>query len=226
VLGFAAATVLGFLAKPSFLLAYIPALALIALVRLILRKPCDWPALIVGLFLPAALCLAWQVYFVYYTPFFDDGTGHGSANNGIAWMPFKLMGTDPAPLMVVRYLGITLFAAATVAAYFRRAVRDAQMLPALVTGGLGLVISTCLVESGPRMPHGNFLWTAQLVLVVVMAATLRFLVQQLVDPDPADPPRTARIRRAISLTALALQLAMGVLWCYLNTFHAPASQWW
>jgi hypothetical protein len=119
------------------------------------------------------------------------------------WAPLRVLADfDASPARVVLSAVFPL----TVAAVFARAARrDAVLVLAWAGFAAGLALASLLAESGNRATHGNLLWSAQVMLFLLFAASARFVLRQAGAPRPRNAARMA----ACGLS-LALHLACGV----------------
>ena len=76
-----------------------------------------------------------------------------------------------------------------------------------------------LAEAEPNTGDGNWLWSGQVALFVLLAQTVLFFRSR---PDP-EPPRAERVRR-LGFVVLALHLACGLAW-YAAEVVQP-HEWW
>lgn len=158
------------LAKPSYLICLLPALALAWLFAGD-RRHRRWRALALGVVAPGALLTAVQAVFVLTTEEMEPG--------GIAFAPLRVvffhMGKDPG--VVAAKLALSAVFPLAVAVCF---ARDAARSPALRLAWLGFLAGLCyaygFAETGPRAVHGNFLWSGQVSLLVLFAASARLLL--------------------------------------------------
>jgi hypothetical protein len=192
VAGMAALAVAGALAKPSYALPLLPALAAAWAWRAARGQAVDARALVGGAFLPLGLALAAQGLFAY---------ARGEA--ALVWAPLRVLadfGASPARVVLSAVFPLT------VAAVFARAARrDAVLVLAWAGFAAGLALASLLAESGNRATHGNLLWSAQVMLFLLFAASARFVLRQAGAPRPRNAARMA----ACGLS-LALHLACGV----------------
>lgn len=183
------ATALSAIAKPSHLIALLPAAGLMAVVCLLRRKFVDIRMLALGLFAPAIIVLVAQFAFAY-----------GSGQTKIVFAPLLAMRLVSQHLLWKFALSV-VFPALVVALYARTAVRD----PALQLGGGAFFVAAAytylLAESG-REVHGNFGWSSQLALWIVFVFAAVHCGKQL----------GSRGRRVAAWGAFALHAASGVLY--------------
>lgn len=199
VLGGALLVLLSVAIKPSFLMAFLPAIAVAAIVR---WRRADWRLVVIGYVLPAALFLAGQ-YLAYYAS--------GASGNSLRYAPFFAIGvfspTDAATLWWKLFASI-VFPAAVVLC-FPGAMRDPRLLLAWGTFLVALGWGYLLAEDGRQVDHGNLLWSGQLAAFLLFAVSAVWLVERL-----AGGPGSSRVsvwsRASICLAVLAWHFESGL----------------
>jgi hypothetical protein len=143
---------------------------LIAALRMVRRQPVDWLLLIVGLLGPSLIMLGAQYLIAFTNP---DGSSIGFEFGKLFWfyVPSSLR-------LLLMFLGSVAFPAALYVLYFNKARRDTYLNLCWLLFLLGVVISYSFYEDGPRLEHGNFLWTSYITLFVLMFASLRFFINE------------------------------------------------
>jgi len=178
--GLAACVVLVFasgLVKPSFLMAFLPAVGLWALAS---WRRARWTLLVAGLAVPTVLLLSWQFYLRYLL----------QANDGvnIAWAPLLVIGlyvpTDAVSL-ATRLLASILFPLSVTLCFARQSWRDRAMVLAWTTLAIGIAWGYLFAEMGGKTSAGDFLWSGQLAVFLLFAVAAAFLVRQLTDAGGA-----------------------------------------
>ncbi len=160
MLASAALVVMSVLVKPNFIMAFLPALGILAVLN---WRRADWLWLGFGFALPAVAVLEWQyaVTFALNT----EGAGvilaplhvirlHGPA--GLATLGWRLAASVLFPLAA--------------AACFPSVRADRRVQLGWVTFLVGAAIGYLLAE-GDRAGAGNFLWSGQLAAFVLFAAS-------------------------------------------------------
>jgi hypothetical protein len=206
VAGAAAFSLLGALAKPSYAIALLPALALASLARLLRGRAIDWRLLILGLALPGGLVVAglyvWAFSSAQVVP-----PGGGAAS--VALAPLLVMRTlSPSGLAGKLLLSIA-FPACVYAAWFARARRSPMLNFAWLCFGIGALEGYLLAETGPRLRDGNFLWSGQVALFALFAASAAFALRRLAEAARAGRPLLCA-RSALCASVYALHLASGI----------------
>ncbi|WP_119065253.1 hypothetical protein [Aggregatilinea lenta] len=167
--------VLSTLAKPSYLICLLPAVGIIAGIRLLRRERLPWAALIWGIGVPSAILLAWQYIFTY-------GSSLGSvaiSPGGIAWSPFTVMRIHAQNgTLLDKFLLSIAFPALVYGLFFPAARRDRFFTFSTLAFLFGAFYMYFLEESGRRAQDGNFLWSAQIALFIWFVAAVRFLLQR------------------------------------------------
>jgi hypothetical protein len=166
--GLALITVLGALAKPSYLICLLPALAALWLLE---GRPTDrrWSVLAFAVFVPGVLVAAAQAWFTLTTDRMEPTT--------IVLAPLKVVflhTRDDVALVAAKALLSIVFPLAVLAAFRRDAARDTPLRLAWLAFLAGAAYAYGLAETGERMIHGNFLWSGQAAAAVLFAASTRF----------------------------------------------------
>lgn len=164
VLPLAILTLASTFAKPSHVIALIPAAAALALFRITKRRPLEWKTLAFGLFVPAGLALVWQYAF------------HFGGGASLAWAPLQAMAYRDASLLG-RFLLSALFPLATLALFPGLWRRDSALLLGGVTFLAGTAYAYLLAEAD-FVSARNFAWSAQAALFVLFVGAVRALAEE------------------------------------------------
>ncbi len=194
-------TVLSALAKPSFLIAFLPAAGLFALADLVRRRWRQVLMFAVGIALPATLVLLWQALRAYGP---DSGTG-------VFFAPFVVFDFDATLYKLPASLAFPIVVAGVAV---RGGVRDPKFTFAWVFTVLAMLITLLVGEAGPHLDAGNFAWTGQTAVFLVYVESLLLLI---VRPD------LSRWRQA-AWAAFGLHVLCGVVW-YASVFFRDWSRW-
>jgi hypothetical protein len=195
----AAVSLLATFAKPNLAICLLPALGLLALHRLLRKQDLDFRGLLLGIFVPVVLVLAWQFVVAYIL---DEKAG-------IALMPLVVMRLYSDHL-ALKFLASILFPAMVAGVYFRRALADVRMVLAWTTFAFGAAYTYLLAETGKRLPHGNFGWSAEIALFLLFVASMVFLLEA---------PAASRWKAVAIRLAFGLHVAFGIAYyfiCLLN----------
>lgn len=219
LVAYALLTLLGILAKPSFIMAALPALALVSLYRLLRRGHVHWVLLIGGVVVPAVGLLFYQTFTltsldigggIRFEPLrvFFEWTLHYDkfANVGLIE---KLLLSIAFPLVVYML-------------YWRETWRDLTFNLAWLTLMASLAYSYLLVDE-IEIAAGNFTWSAQFAVLLMFAVALITLVKH-----HAQPLRQ-HWRMMASLAVLGLHLMAGVHWYILHMtqpYDVLIFRWW
>lgn len=188
-------SVLAALAKPSFSVALLPALAAAALWQRLESRAIRGTFLAAAIAAPTLLVLGFE-----YAQSFASGGGAGMRLAPFAAFRAGSHGSLPQKLLLSG-----AFPLAVVLCAPRLAARDAGLRLAWLCTGAGLAAALLLDETGPRAGHGNLLWSAQISLWVLFAASARWLFG-------AAAPSLGRRRRALVAGVLALHALSGLIW--------------
>jgi len=154
--------------KPSYALSILPALALCAAIRWHLKQPVDLRMLVFGFFLPAALMLAAQWLIAYR---------FGDPGESIILAPFK-MESSFSSYLLPKFLLSSAFPLFILYLARRSLLTDARLLVGWTGFFSGIAQLYLLAEGGERLLHGNFRWSAQIMLFLLFAITLRWLLRE------------------------------------------------
>ena len=160
ILTSASLVVTSVLVKPNFIMAFLPALGALAVLH---WRRTDWRWFGLSFAIPAVAVLGWQYYVVY--PLNPDGAG-------VILAPLQAIGVRSSTDLVTlgwRLIASVLFPLTAVACFPSvRADRRVQLGWATVF--VGAAIGYLLAES-QRPGAGNFLWSGQLAVFVLFAAS-------------------------------------------------------
>ncbi len=168
VLWLALATALALLAKPNYVLALAPVVAIVTTFYFFKKQFSRGFALVFGLLMPAAGVLAWQYYFTYVTQ-------TGLLKSSVIFAPFGPMSVFSGHLGE-KFL-LSIFCPLLVyLLFFKQAVQDVRL-----NFAWAVMLSACffayfLAESGMRYSSINFGWCAEFALLLVFIATAGFCV--------------------------------------------------
>ena len=157
--------VLSAVAKPSFLIAFLPAAALYAVFDLVHRRWRQALLCLAGIGIPSALTLLWQTQFTA-----DAGQGVE-----VALKPFAIFSAGETLYKLPASLAFPLVVA--VAAWWTR-TSDVWLRFVWTLTAVALFVTLFVVEGGQRMMHGNFAWTGQTGVFLVYVESLLFVLTQ------------------------------------------------
>jgi hypothetical protein len=173
-------TALSLFAKPSFVIAFLPALGIVLAYRFV-RGTREGGWLIVGsVFIPATLVLGWQYWYTYSPQAQAAYSTFGGEPARIVFAPLELFlgwwhmsAADIIPQMLLS----AAFPAVVYLAYFPQARRNLTLNLAWLTFLIGYSYGLLLVET-PNTPSANMLWSGKIGLFVLFVITLAFFVRQ------------------------------------------------
>jgi hypothetical protein len=206
VLGLSVAGVLSALAKPNWLLCFLPGLVLTVLFDSRLRgRPSAW--CVVGAAILSGLSvLAWQYTFLY---------GHPEAER-IIFTPQKWLSQYGwlAPLKLMLSIA---FPVSVLLLSWNDLQKSLPLGLAWATFAVSLLIAYGFSETGPRGGDDNLGWSAQIALFVLFVVSAIALVGVLRQPAAAVQWRGVRLRGGVALAIFILHLAGGLT--YYGTYH-------
>lgn len=189
--------ILSALAKPSFLIVFLPCAVVIELYRFTFLSRYQAVHNLTLIALPAATVLIFQYLMTFSSP---------QSGNGLEFAPFIVYGG--ASDVLTKLPGTLLFPLFTLCI----AVITRRLTPRLIFSWfmliIGLGISFCVVESGPRMMQGNFAWTGQTVIFLLYAESALFLFSQPFS------------QTWVGWTALIPHVACGFVWYIAQTIFS------
>lgn len=189
--------VLSALAKPNFLIALLPALLVFILLDLNILKH-RVLVLCLGVFLPGCAVLGWQYLLTY-------SLGPGAGDSGIIFAPLKVMAHYSTWLLPKALLSVA-FPLAVVLGYGKEALLNRGLRLAWLIFMFGAAYSYLLAESGPRMYHANFFWSAQISLFILFVHSLLFVLS----PKKLPGDKYSRVQ-FVCLLIFALHLLNGII---------------
>lgn len=214
-------TVLCGLAKPNYLIVLLPTLGLVTVYRLLKKQPVNWP-LLLSIALPAVVLLGLQFFML---PRWTQ-TAVATSDGKIAFAPlalFRAWGVFDK-LIFLRIVMSVLFPIVVYAAYVRPARRDFSLNLAWLSTMIGIFYTLCFVETGARLPAGNFGWSAQITIFILFVVSMSFFLRQIYDLET----RRFRLNRTagLCLAVFALHLISGLLWYATELTTASNAHWW
>ncbi len=186
-------------AKPNFAICLLPAIALIALYKLVRKETVNLAFLIVGFLVPMIFVLAWQLWMTY--------TGGDSAH--VIFSPLGVMSAYSGYLLPKFLLSI-LFPLVVTILYWKQASRDLPMVLAWLIFVFGSFFTYFVAESGPRFNDGNFTWSGEIALFVLFVVSTLFFIKV---------PKLSRLPKIAGKTFWLLHVAAGVIYYVYFTLH-------
>ena len=183
-------TIASALAKPSHLIALLPAAGALALAFLRSDRPPASRTLLAAFALPAVAVLVAQFAF------------HFGGGGALAWAPLAAM-TYRDTSLLGRFLLSALFPLVAIAA-FPRVLRSRPVLLAVLTFACGASYAYLLVEAD-FVSARNFSWSAQSALLVLFVAVTRALLETAREETPG-----GRARLALCGAALLAHVVCGL----------------
>jgi hypothetical protein len=165
-------TVVAAVAKPSYTIVILPALAIFLSGMIILKRRFDWKFHLFSIFIPAVVILLLQYRMTYSA---EQVQGVYSGTSGIIFAPLAVMSSYSAFLLPKLLLSL-LFPLAVFCSNYREAARDTGIQLGWLLFGIGCFYTYFLAESGPRMLQGNFSWSAQVSLFILFAASAKLFL--------------------------------------------------
>jgi len=161
------------LAKPNYLGCVVPVVLAMAVWSGVTKRDVSW-ARVAAICVPAVLTLG-ATYALYRSQ-------QLGLEGGVIVAPLRVIALYASvdPRSLAGYIVASLAFPLAVAALWPRAVWNSiEMRFAWATTVVGLLISLLLAEDGPRLDHGNFLWTGQMAVFVLFVVSAMFVNHQL-----------------------------------------------
>jgi hypothetical protein len=160
------------LAKPSYVICLLPALAGAWLLAAD-RGGRRWKAVALAVAAPAAVLTLVQASFVLTTDRMEPAR--------IVFAPLAIVFLhmrDDVGLLAAKVALSAAFPLVVAAVFAREAARSPAVRLAWLGFAAGLVHACAFAETGPRAVHGNFLWSAQVSLLVLFAASAKLVLER------------------------------------------------
>jgi hypothetical protein len=185
----AALCILSAVAKPSFLIAFLPAAALYAAYDVLKGRWRQALVCLLAIGIPSALTLLWQ----------SGLNAEVSQQVDVDFKPFVVFSASETLYKLPASLAFPLVVAVSA---WRSRVSDVGLRFMWTLTAVALFVTLCIVEGGHRMMHGNFAWTGQTGVFLVYVESLLFLLTQ--------PLQRGWVRAA--WIVFAVHVACGLYW--------------
>jgi hypothetical protein len=199
--------------KPNFIMCFLPALWIVAILLRIRKERVNWWLLLLGMTIPAVLLLFLQYSLTYVT----------DPSSGIAFAPLQsmLIYIPSVPGLVFRLILSFLFPLVMLICFPRDVVNEKRLLVAYIAFFFGLLYSCLLEETGTRATHGNFWWGAEVTLFILFVELVLFLFRKYAS---ALKSRGRDWRLWLASSVLLLHFFCGILWYFAEVLRPH--QWW
>jgi len=155
--------VLSSLIKPNFILVFVPALGLLSLYRLLRKQTLDLRLMIFGFAMPSIAVLIWQWAITY------QGGDYG---NSIALAPLALESAY-SNFLFPKFLLSSLFVLQGLWVFRKVLIKEPILFLGWMTLLIGVFQNYMLIENGPEMLSGNFRWSGQIALFLMVVILVR-----------------------------------------------------
>jgi hypothetical protein len=185
-------------AKPNYIICLLPALGLIALIRLIKHQQINWKLLLIGIVLPSLSLLIWQ-YLLTFSP---------NAESSIVFAPFVVMKIYSPKNLLLKFILSTAFPITVTLFYWKEICTDVRMQIGLFGFGMGAIYSYFIAETGSMFGYGNFVFSGEISLFILFVCCVLFLAEKKLP--------TNIIKKSIILTTGCLHVLFGVInYCFI-----------
>jgi len=151
------------LIKPNFILVFVPALGIMSLVTLLRKQTLDLRLMVLGYALPSIAVLIWQWTITYQA---------GDYGNSIAIAPF-LLESNYSKFLFPKFLLSSMFILQGLWIFRRELVKNDVLFLGWITLLIGVFQNYFLIESGTEMLSGNFRWSGQIALFLMVVILVR-----------------------------------------------------
>lgn len=200
VAGMTVLSILSALAKPSFLVAFIPAAGLYSLRDMARRHWRQASLFLAGVALPVSLLMLWQAREVF-----------GADASRLVFAPFVVFKFIPTLYKLPASMAFPLI---VLAAAWRRGAVDDRLRFVWLFNGIAFAMTLMLGEGGTRLFDGNFAWTGQTAVFLSYVESVLFLLTTSVSVG------WRRTAWAVS----AAHVACGLIW-YAVMFWPQRPEW-
>ena len=166
-------TVITLIAKPSYILSFLPAVLLFFAWDYISNpraQTINYRSFCYSTLIPATAFLTGQFIHTYLTQ-----SGEGLT---IAPLSFFRLTSHPASLLP-KLISSVAFPLAILFTFFESVKNRSDFRLAVLNLFFSLFYNYCVVEKGIRFSHGNFTWSAQISLFILVLVCLRIFLEQL-----------------------------------------------
>ena len=176
--------------------------------------------MILGIGIPATVMLGWQLY-VNFVP-----NQISPSQYRVVFAPFKVFGHYSVSLFPKFLLSI-LFPLSVYVCYFKKAMRDIPLNLCWLVFLMGAFYTYFLAEGGSssRMFAGNFAWSGQITLFILLVASATFFIKQVRSYTCLGVSWKTHNRFYLCLGVFLPHLVSGVLFYYTYLIGQGRS-WW
>lgn len=205
---------LSIMAKPNFIICFLPAMA-IAVAYRYMKGGLINTTVASSVFLPSAIVLGWQFFATY-----ASSQNLGALDESrIIFAPFQVMGYYSKYLLPKFLLSISL-PLVVYLLFFKNAVKDKYVNMAWLLFLFGTLYTYLLAESGDRMYDANFWWSGQIGLFILFVASAIFFVKQIYFNYSGN-----KAKIGICFAVYIFHVASGIFFYY-TQMHMPITVWW
>lgn len=205
---------LSILAKPNFIICFLPAMAIAVTYRFMKGEVVNL-TVASSIFLPSAIVLGWQFFATY-----ASSQNLGALDESrIIFAPFQVMAYYSQYLLLKFLLSIS-FPLVVYILFFKNAVKDKYVNMAWVLFLFGALYTYLLAESGDRMYHANFWWSGQIGLFILFVASAVFFVKQIYSDYSGN-----KAKIGVGFTVYIFHVVSGIFFYY-TQMHMPITVWW
>lgn len=204
-------TILTILAKPFYIISFLPALVTMIMHRFLKKNNIDFIfTTIIGIIIPAITILLLQYYFLTYPIIIKSD---------ILVSPFAAM-SHYSDFLAIKFLLSILFPLSVIILYYKKAVENVSVVMSWLSFMFGAFYSYFIAESGERMSSMNFVWSGQITLFILFVVSTLFLINRFKEKSFWQIDR----RMVICVSIFCLHLAGGIIF-YIAELMMPTTLW-
>jgi hypothetical protein len=155
------------LIKPNYLICLLPAIGIMFIVKIVNKEVFPWKRIIGFIIIPSVLVLAFQALITYSGP-----------DSQIIFFPFGVM-KNSSNYLFPKFILSIWFPILILIAYFKEAFQSTELKLAWLSFMFGAIYSYFFAEGGPRIYHGNFLWSGEITLFILFVISTLFFFKQI-----------------------------------------------
>lgn len=198
----AALTVASILAKPNFVMVFVPALVIWLVLLRLMRRFIYAQFVVMGIIVPGVAFLAYQAMSY-------SGSGMAFDPFYTQWLfalHYEPLANTLLPLKILMSLAFPLVVTLL---YWRKVAQNPMMMLAWIATIGGLMLTYLFYDTG-EPPAGNLTWSGQISVMILYLAAMLFFVRRHPWLNAGQPQDLRRF--VICTVVLALHVISGIVW--------------
>lgn len=203
--------IIGTLAKPNYMIAFLPAIVLFAGWHLYQKKHIQWKSLIFGIVIPSILLLLWQFSFTYLFETAYESTSIVINPMAVFFVHMQMANLNRIDILINLFLAI-MFPLSLMLMY-SEARKDKLFIFSWLIFLVAMSQSYLLAETGDKLAHGNFLWGGHFALFILYVVSVITVAKLKLYSQ-------INGQFVILTTSFLAHLLSGIIWIFYN-WHDP-----